>query len=57
MTIHFRFAVDHTPFDGFTAGLMTHYVRSNIIKNKGVWPHALISHSQGRKKRIYHLDH
>lgn len=36
---------DHTPFDGFAAGVMMHYVFSNIQSNKGIWPRYLIEHS------------
>lgn len=43
---HIGALFDHTPFDGFVAGVLTHFVYSNIKKDKGVWPHALIHHSQ-----------
>lgn len=38
--------LDHTPFDGFAAGVLTHFVLSSVKKIKGVWPHSLIQHSQ-----------
>lgn len=37
---------DHTPFDGFAAGVLSHFAFNEIVKCKGVWPHLLITHSQ-----------
>ena len=37
---------DHSSFDGFAAGVLSHFVLTNIKREKGVWPHALIQHSQ-----------
>ena len=36
---------DHTPFDGFAAGILTHFVFGKIKETKGLWPGYLIEHT------------